>query len=57
MICGEDQADGSIHCDIRGRPNVDVVFDIENFTEYKGVIDDHMEDIFADTCVVDIDEG
>ena len=57
MICGADKDTGVVHCDIPFRPNVDVVFDVQNFTDYTGIIDNHMEEIFSDTCVVNIPEG
>jgi len=57
MICGEDKNTGRIHCDITSAEDTEVVFDIQSFNDYENLIDDHMEQVFNDTCVVDVSGG
>ena len=57
MICGEDKNTGCIHCNITSADETEVDFDIQSFTDYENLIDDHMEQVFNDTCVVDVSGG
>ena len=57
MICGQDKTSGRIYCDLASAEATEVVFDIQNFEDYENIIDDHMEQWFNDTCVVDVSGG
>lgn len=59
MVCANDKNSGQTVCEIPYKPNLEVVFSLENLAEYQEMIkiDDHMSKEFEDTCLIDLSGG